>query len=240
MRTVMIPGRICLAAMLCLATVTTWAEVPCRVPVRDSTRQISKYPHSWTEIKQRHVVMQERDYSCGAAALATIAKYYWGDQVTEETFLRLVDEVLTQEQILDRIENGLTMADLEKVAIKAGYDSVVGILDFPKLTESKIPLVVGITVNDFRHFVVYRGFDGYYVYLADPIRGNVRLPAEEFVEQWQRGAALVIAKRGEDPKEWAPLMVSTREAALGASNTQVIRTAPNRPALTLPYPFLRP
>ena len=43
-----------------------------------------------------NIVMQKTDYSCGAAALATICKYYWGDNVDEDLFLRSLDGILTE------------------------------------------------------------------------------------------------------------------------------------------------
>ena len=39
---------------------------------------------SWRELKDKNVVKQNRDYSCGAASLCTLLKYYWGDNVTEQ------------------------------------------------------------------------------------------------------------------------------------------------------------
>lgn len=213
-------------------------EVPCRVPVRDQAHIASKFPYSWTELKKINVVMQQYDWSCGAAALATITRYYWGDPTTEYQFLINVDKVLTPSEVEDRIKNGLTMTDLRKTAVSAGYDSTIGTLGFDKLIESKVPLIVGIKVNNFRHFVVYRGFDGYFVYLADPVRGKIRLPASEFVSQWQRNMVLVVAKRGAEPKKWAPLMVSAREASLGELNNEVIQKDLSRSALEVPFPTL--
>jgi predicted double-glycine peptidase len=211
-------------------------EQPCRVPVRDHQHIVSKYPASWMELKTKNVVMQQRDWSCGAAALATLTRYYWGDNTSEDFFLKEVDKVLKGPEIEDRLKNGLTMTDLRKAAVGAGYDSTIGTLSFDKLVQSKVPLIVGIEINKFKHFVVYRGFDGYYVYLADSIRGKVRVPAPEFVSQWQKNAVLVVAKRGAEPKAWAPLLVSKREAFLGELNGVVVQKDLSRPALQLPFP----
>ena len=79
-----------------------------------------------------------------------------------------------------------------------GYQSTIGRLEFDKLKESKIPLIVGIVVDGFDHFVVFRGTDGRNVYLADPAHGNLRVPAAEFVKQWQKNMALVVVKPGVD------------------------------------------
>ena len=92
------------------------------------------------------------------------------------------------------MENGLTLTDLRDLANLAGYQSSMGKVKFQDLAESKVPVIVGITIRKHDHFAVFRGTDGYYVYLADPIRGNIRVPIPEFLEQWQKNAILVVAK----------------------------------------------
>jgi predicted double-glycine peptidase len=104
------------------------------------------------------------------------------------------------------------------------YEAAIGTLEYEKLAESKVPLIIGITVKEYDHFVVYRGTDGYFVYLADPIRGNVRIPGWEFVEQWQKNLVLVVAKKWDvDPPETSPLSVRGDEIFLGRMNEQFIR-----------------
>ena len=202
-------------------------------PVRDPQHRFERPVYTWLDQKRVNVVMQKQDYSCGAAALATVAKYYWGDPVGEHYFLSTIVGMLTREQLEDRIENGLTMTDMRLAAVKLGYVSTIGRLSYQELTQSKVPLVVGITVRDFDHFVVYRGSDDYYVYLADPIRGNLRIPAWEFVKQWQKNAVLVLAKPGQGPREHSPLSVTYAETQVGAANINYLRRN------ALPPPRLR-
>ena len=52
-----------------------------RSVVRDPSFRIAKPVKSWREIKTTGIVMQQRDYSCGAAALATLLRFYWSDAV---------------------------------------------------------------------------------------------------------------------------------------------------------------
>jgi hypothetical protein len=217
-----------------------------RVPTRDDAHIVQKFPRSWKEIQVQNVVMQQRDYSCGAAALATLTRYYWGDNTSEKLFLDEVDKVLpSKAEIKDRVENGLTMTDLKKAAEGAGYDVLLGTARFEQLIESKVPVIVGLTMHmgvkqtEFRHFVVYRGFDGWWVYLADPIRGNVRVSAPEFVQQWQRNAVLIVAKPDTDPKKNSPLTVHRGEMYLGTLNYLEARKALTRQAATPPMPGFR-
>lgn len=194
-----------------------------RAPIRMEDRLVREYVWSYKELRERQVVMQQLDYSCGAATLATIARYYWGDNVTETTFLMLVPRLnLTAEQIRDRIENGLTLTDLRDMANMAGYQSSMGKVKFHELTEAKVPVIVGVTVNGHDHFVVYRGYDGYYVYLADPIRGNIRTLADKFIGQWQENAILVIAKPNAKVKDVNPLGIRYTEVFRGLLNDQTV------------------
>ncbi len=174
-------------------------------PIRDSSNQTEVVVRSYELLKQQHIVMQKRDFSCGAAAVATIARYYWDDKVDEDLFLRALDRVLTEREVVDRITNGLAMSDLRRAAVLVGYQSTVGKLTFEKLSESKVPLVVGIKPGGHKHFVVYRGTDYMWVYVADPIRGNLRMPIREFVDQWQEHAVLVLHKPGQKVKEYSAL-----------------------------------
>lgn len=226
-----------LAALLCAAWATT-AHAQARAPIWDPNRIFQERICSYYELQRMRVVMQQRDYSCGAAALATIVKYYWGDDVTEETFLELLVQILTPQELEERVENGLALTDLRNVANKAGYQASMGTLTFSELTQSKVPVIVGIVVNEHDHFVVYRGTDGYWVYMADPLRGNVRTPIRDFVNQWQENAILVVAKPGAKVKDVNPLGPRPSEIRRGWLNDQYVRQNGLwlQPISPLPYP----
>jgi hypothetical protein len=196
---------------------------PPSTQIRDKERTFRLYLKSWSELKKEHVVMQQRDYSCGAASLATLIKYHWGDNVTETQLLIEVVKMLTREELQERVRNGLSMTDLRRLAVRVGYQASIGKLELDKLRESKIPLIVGIVIDKFDHFCVYRGMDSEFVYLADPARGNVRTPIDEFKKQWQRNAVLVVVKPGGDLTKKSPLLATHEEMMLGETNWQYLR-----------------
>ncbi len=197
-----------------------------RAPLRDPSHITEKKPCDWKTLKQNNIVMQKRDYSCGAAALATVLQYYWGDEVSEDQVLVTLDKMLSGEEKRDRIKNGLTISDLRRAAVKMKYVASVGTMDFNELAESKVPLIVGISPDGHDHFVVYRGTNCRWVYVADPIRGNIRLTVSEFVSQWQKNAVLVVARTDREPPETSPLSLTDRDLSLGELNDQLIRTQP--------------
>jgi uncharacterized protein len=199
------------------------------VPLRDPQHVTQKYPMNYKQLKELHIVMQQRDYSCGAAALATVLRYYWGDDIKEDLVLWHIEQILTPEEMQDRIKKGLAISDLRRAAVKMGYLSSIGKMSFEQLANSHVPLVVGISNNGYDHFVVYRGTDCQWVYLADPIRGNIRLTVPEFVCQWQKNTILVVAKKDQEPPETSPLSLTRRDLTRSQLNYQLIHSMPSKP-----------
>jgi hypothetical protein len=162
-------------------------------PVRDPKYFTSKTVKSYVELKEQNVVMQTTDYSCGAACLATVMTYYWGHPTTEDEILDDLIRVIELDELVDRIKNGLAIGDLKKLAVYHGYRAALGTLpSVDKLAEVKVPVIVVIKIDDFTHFVVVRKVIGGYVYLADPIRGNLRMTTTDFSEQWVGRGFLVV------------------------------------------------
>ncbi len=219
-----ISRRQCLAALLgsSLAAVAApaWAVNDTRAPLRDPDHIVEVHVSSWQELRRRNVVMQNYDYSCGAAALATVLQYYWNDSVTEKEILKALFKILTIDEIKDRTKKGMAISDLRRVSVEMGYLASIGTLTFDKLTEAKIPLIVPIHLQKYDHFVVYRGVAGGRVYLADPIRGNVRPTVSEFREQWNKNAILVVVKKNETPPVRSRLSLRPEEVGLGETNQQ--------------------
>ena len=153
--------------------------------------------------------MQKTDYLCGGG-LATVCKYYWGDNVDEDLFLRRSMEFSPTQEIVDRIKNGLAMSDLRRAAVDVGYQAVVGKTTFEKLKEVKVPVVVGISPEGHDHFVVFRGtYDGGFTL---PTRSAATLGCRSGVhQQWQENAILVMHKPGKKVKTTSPLHVSWEE-----------------------------
>ncbi|MCH2212564.1 MAG: cysteine peptidase family C39 domain-containing protein [Fuerstiella sp.] len=218
----------------CLSIVVLLLTVLCRptlaqydgAPVRDGNRSFQKPVQNWIERRNRNILMQQRDFSCGAAILGTMMRYYWEDRVTEEILIEDLRQMLPQEELFERVENGLAITDLRRLAVRRGYLSTIGRVSFDQLTKSKIPLIVGIVTNGYDHFVLFRGFDGEWVYLADPSRGNIRVPSWQFVREWQENAVLIVIKKGGKPQLDSPLHVRDEERGVGRTNLQLIRNLP--------------
>lgn len=144
---------------------------------------------SWHELVTESVVMQEFDYSCGAAAIATILNQFYGEHVSE----RLVLDVLGK-------ASAATFADLSAALPKFGFKGVGLSSNFQQLTMLKVPVIVAVRFDaDNDHFSVLRGIDADFVWLADSSKGNMLLPVKRFLRAWEirndsahRGKVLLV------------------------------------------------
>jgi predicted double-glycine peptidase len=178
--------------------------------VRSANKEFQVPVESWWGLQRENIVMQRYDYSCGAAALATVVQYYWGDDISEQQILLAMFDRMTEAELQDRMANGLTMTDLRRAAVEAGYLSSMVRRNLAQLSEVRIPVVLRIEKDGYEHFVVYRGIVDDRVFLADPIRGHVRLSIHEFAQQWTDNTVLVVVKKNARPPVAPPLMMLPR------------------------------
>ncbi|MBN1380909.1 MAG: peptidase C39 bacteriocin processing [Deltaproteobacteria bacterium] len=161
---------------------------------------------SWKQLRDQNIVLQRFDYSCGAGALATIMRYYFSDDVSEEDILISILTPMSDEEVQDRVRNGLSLLDLKQCALRRGYLAVAVRLSYTNLPELKGPVIVYLERDHYRHFAVLRGVYGDRVYLADPNRGNVRMLVDRFAMEWS-GIALVLGRRDVGLPQKYPLKV---------------------------------
>ena len=53
---------------------------------------------SWKRLNEQHIIMQKYDYSCGAASLATLMKYYFNEDISEQKLLNYIKTVFNQQE----------------------------------------------------------------------------------------------------------------------------------------------
>ncbi len=176
--------------------------------VRNENRHIRKGVKSWEEVKRQNIVMQDHEYTCGAASLATLMIYYFGDDVTERQILDVIEKQLPPEEWVEKFTTGLSVRDLMRAARadEFGYQAEARELKLSELLKLTAPVIIHIEQDDFQHFVVFRGFVDDRIFLADPIAGNIRMPVDEFQEIWT-GVAMALSKEGVDPGDDHPLAV---------------------------------
>lgn len=152
---------------------------------------IYKKVESIRERKFANLVEQKTDFSCGAAALATILRQaYWMD-VDEDHVIKGM--LINANQDLVRTQ-GFSMLDmkryLESINMRAkGYRITPEVL-----ITVKVPVVVLLDIRGYKHFVVLQRADKDWVYIGDPVLGHKRYTKDDFIKGWN---GIVFAVLGE-------------------------------------------
>lgn len=164
---------------------------------------------TWKDFRDAGVVRQGHDYSCGSAALATLLSGAQAD-ITEREILLEVLEGLSDDEKRQTMEQGLSLLNLKTVAQRRGFRAEGYRIDPEFLKTINRPVLVFIKPNGYRHFAVFRGIRGDRIFLADPARGNIRLPAFKFLDMWLeedgKGVIFVVGS------ESAPLLALADDA----------------------------
>lgn len=158
-----IPGPRCrllhLVCVLCLLTCSS--DRAAVVPYRD--------------LRYESVVGQTSEYTCGAAAVATLLRFHFGIPASEAEIVSLAEGSMVTRGTDPQHGEGISAYDL-KVAIEsrglgvAGYRLTLGQLQ-DYFERGGLPVIVHITVPSL-HFLVVAGMLREFALLADPAWGR--------------------------------------------------------------------
>lgn len=137
------------------------------------------------------VVRQQTNYSCGAQALRTIAKYFQVGPDSEKDFIKLCHT---------STEKGTTPANLAKAGLKIGLHTALKqgmtLKELISYIKQGIPVVCNMQAwgekedypkDESGHYIVAIGFDDSKIYFEDPSIDNPDrgyLSYEEFEKRW--------------------------------------------------------
>ena len=161
--------RALILALACqLYVLPAWAERPVR---------------SLLEIRREALVTQRWDNSCGAAALATVLRYYKGVPTDEEAVAR---GMLRQTDPLRvRVRGGFSLLDMQRYLARIGLQGD----GYARMTladlAQRAPMIVPITLNGYPHFVVVRRVATMGVNIGDPSFGNYEMDQSTFAAHWK-------------------------------------------------------
>ncbi len=161
---------------------------------------------SMLDFRDENLIRQQYDYSCGAAALATLMRFGFGDPVTEQQIVTDLFAGLAGEDAAIRESEGFSLFDLQQVAKKRGYKAEGFRLEPQYIAQLNGPVIVFLETLGYKHFAVLKGVRGDRVYLADPSRGNIRMPAYRFLQAWMRDGKGIV------------FVVEPKDAGLGGKN----------------------
>ncbi len=147
---------------------------------------------SWKDRKFENLVRQRTDFSCGAAALATIFNYAFGRETTEQqvlvNMLRVADPDIVRQK-------GFSLLDMKTYAQSVGYQAEGYRVDYATLRKLEVPSIVLLDIRGYKHFVVVRRAWDDRVAIGDPAIGNMTMTRPRFEEAWN-GILFVVSGEG--------------------------------------------
>jgi predicted double-glycine peptidase len=168
------------------------------------------FPHTTSTRDQKYVdvVRQDHDFSCGAAAVATILKYAYNRDLNEVEVLKGMLAVSDVAQVRQR---GFSMLDMKNYLETQGLQGTGFKVSGEQLYNVRVPVIVLLNVNGYEHFAVMRKATRGDVYLADPALGNRAIPFDTFLRDWQRG--IIFSVIGTDYEQNNPLVMVEKPSA---------------------------
>jgi predicted double-glycine peptidase len=146
---------------------------------------------SFSDMRFQDLVRQQTDITCGAAALATILRHYYGMDASEGSVAEEILTTATPPQKASIARYGFSMLELKKAATQQGLEAGGFRLEDPeRLRGIEVPVIALIQVRGYAHFVVVRGMAKDKVFVADPAFGNRTVDFDDFVQSWD-GVVLV-------------------------------------------------
>ncbi|MFM0041527.1 C39 family peptidase [Paraburkholderia sediminicola] len=169
---------------------------------------LTKTVRSMRDIRYNHIVNQQFDYSCGAAALATLLKYGYGIDIPETELIRRMMVFSTPEVV---VKNGFSMLDMKKFVETIGLRGRGFRVNADALEHLQIPVMVLMNIDGYEHFVIVKHAQEGRIFIADPALGNRIVLKEDFAKTWN---GLVFAVLGKPFKEDSPLLQDNESLAL--------------------------
>jgi predicted double-glycine peptidase len=142
------------------------------------------------EARQRRTVIQQLDFSCGSAAVATLLTHHYRFPVSEQVVFEAMYTSGDAEKI--KVE-GFSMLDMKRVLLANGFqaDGFEATLD--RLAEARLPAIALINEKGYGHFVVVKGLRDGRVLLGDPASGLRAMPRRAFEAVWTNGILFVVS-----------------------------------------------
>ncbi len=136
---------------------------------------------SHQEMRWDGVIPQQYDYSCGAAAVATLLSYHYGRPTTEA---EVFESMIHAGEVEHIKEHGFSMLDMKRYLDAQGMQSDGFRVELDDLARIGVPAITLINTGGYRHFVVIKGMDRGNVLVGDPAVGTVAVPKAHFESIW--------------------------------------------------------
>jgi uncharacterized protein len=148
-----------------------------------------------TSIRQARLagtLLQQYDFSCGSAAVATLLTHHYGYPMAESTVFEHMFRNGNQKKI--RAE-GFSLLDMKRFLQAHGFEADGFEQPLDKLAEARVPAIVLINENGYQHFVVVKGLSGERVLIGDPANGTRAMSRQQFMASWKSALLFVVHNR---------------------------------------------
>ncbi len=133
-----------------------------------------------TSIKERAfrtVIAQKHDFSCGAAAVATLLSYHYEQPVLEQQIFDFMYDSGDKGKIA---REGFSLLDMKRYLHSRGLRADGFRMPVERLAALGVPAIAMITDKGYNHFVVIKGVSSEEVLLGDPALGVRKISRTHF------------------------------------------------------------
>lgn len=178
-----------------------------------------------TSIRQaqlRSTLLQQYDFSCGSAALATLLTNQYGHAVSEaavfDAMFRDGDRQLIRQK-------GFSLLDMKRYLAGNGFSADGFEQPLDMLFQARLPAIVLISEKGYNHFVVIKGYRNGRVLIGDPASGTRAISRASFEAVWKSKLLFVIHShtelaRFDNPTDW----LAAPSAPLATVGSEQLRT----------------
>ena len=179
---------------------------------------------SYKELRFRSIMLQQYDFSCGSAALASMLTYHYNRPHSEQDVFEAMYRVGDQPSIQ---KSGFSLLDMKTYLESIGMAADGFHVTLDKIAELQVPGITLVEVNGYKHFVIIKGVKGNRVLVGDPARGVRAMEREDFEKIWSGVVLLIrtdiaVAQASFNPeKDWsgqakAPVASALRQQDIGS------------------------
>lgn len=159
------------------------------------------------EARFKTVIKQQYDFSCGAAAVATLMTFHYDRPTSEEDVFKVMFAAGDKDVIRKK---GFSLLDMKNYLETEGYKSDGFRISLDTLAKSRIPAIVLVQIRGYKHFVLIKGIRGDEVVVGDPAFGVKVYARAKFQKLLVSDVVFVVRTEKElarkhfnDEKDWA-------------------------------------
>jgi predicted double-glycine peptidase len=154
-----------------------------------------------TDILSHQIIPFKDDLSCGSASLATILKYSFDLDLSEQSVIKGLMTYGDKETIEKK--DAFSFYDMKYFLAAIGYTGngyiIEGQISPDQFREDDFDnirnrAIIPIVINGYSHLAVYRTFDNQYVYLGSPLYGNICLTFDDLRKAIIKNSIFIVGK----------------------------------------------